>query len=49
MSTAHSKYELVKFYGFTQKAPKGINEIMMVLLNDVNEFKYATLVLCAQA
>ena len=31
-----SKYEPVKSYGFTQRAPKGVNEITLVLLNDID-------------
>ena len=32
-----SKYEPVKSYGFAQSAPKGVNEMTLVLLNDVDD------------
>ena len=31
-----SKYEPIKSYGFTQRALKGVNEMTLVLLNDVD-------------
>ena len=32
-----SKYEPVKSYGFAQRVPKGVNEMTLVLLNDVDD------------
>ena len=29
----------MKSYGFAQRAPKGVNEMMLVLLNDINDLR----------
>ena len=38
--------ELVKSYGFAQQVTKGVNEMTLVLLNDVDDSHIPLLVLC---